>query len=56
MDFPLEQDQEGGQAEARCVSYLSLSQNSIPNTCSCFDLIFLTTVKLYSLYSNNRNN
>ena len=42
MDFPLEQDQESGQVEARCVSYHMFNSKFTPNTGSCFDLSFIT--------------
>ena len=41
MDFPLEQDQESGQVEARCVSYHMFKLKYHSKYVSCFDLIFL---------------
>ena len=56
MDFPLEQGQESGQVEARCVSYHIFKSNYYSEYVSCFHLSFLKSTRLYRLYSITSNN
>ena len=56
MDFPLEQGQESGQVEARCVSYHMFKSNYYSKYVSCFDLSFLKSTRIHRLYSNTSKN
>ena len=56
MDIPLEQGQESGQVEARCVSYHMFKSNYYSKYVSCFDLSFLKSTRIHRLYSNTNKN
>ena len=53
MDFPLEQDQESGQVEARYITTLMSKYHS--KYCFMFDLSFPKSTKIDRLYANTGN-